>query len=101
MVMVEEAAGVRTTTLGAVTREFQPDECQAVFGAGLTQFWHSSTVPIGTTAKNPEKIGDFGPAGKQTERAGFEPAVRFYPYAALAKRCFRPLSHLSPITSTS
>ena len=30
-----------------------------------------------------------------TERAGFEPAVRFYPYAALAKRCFRPLSHLS------
>ncbi len=29
------------------------------------------------------------------ERAGFEPAVRFYPYAALAKRCFRPLSHLS------
>jgi hypothetical protein len=32
------------------------------------------------------------------ERAGFEPAVRFYPYAALAKRCFRPLSHLSERT---
>ena len=29
------------------------------------------------------------------ERAGFEPAVGFYPHAALAKRCFRPLSHLS------
>jgi integrase len=29
------------------------------------------------------------------ERAGFEPAVGFDPYAALAKRCFRPLSHLS------
>ncbi len=29
------------------------------------------------------------------ERAGFEPAVEFYLYAALAKRCFRPLSHLS------
>ena len=29
------------------------------------------------------------------ERAGFEPAVRFDPHAALAKRCFRPLSHLS------
>ena len=29
------------------------------------------------------------------ERAGFEPAEGFYPLAALAKRCFRPLSHLS------
>ena len=31
------------------------------------------------------------------ERAGFEPADRFYPIAALAKRCFRPLSHLSRV----
>src|SRR5687767_5629380 len=31
----------------------------------------------------------------RAERAGFEPAVGFNPYAALAKRCFRPLSHLS------
>ena len=31
----------------------------------------------------------------KTERAGFEPAEQFYPFAALAKRCFRPLSHLS------
>ena len=30
-----------------------------------------------------------------TERGGFEPPERFYPLAALAKRCFRPLSHLS------
>ena len=29
------------------------------------------------------------------ERAGFEPAEGFDPFAALAKRCFRPLSHLS------
>ena len=29
------------------------------------------------------------------EWAGFEPAEQFYPFAALAKRCFRPLSHLS------
>src|SRR5438105_4862623 len=29
------------------------------------------------------------------ERAGFEPAVGFDPHAALAKRCYRPLSHLS------
>ena len=36
------------------------------------------------------------PAGSfRAERAGFEPAVGFYPHAALAKRCFRPLSHLS------
>ena len=31
----------------------------------------------------------------RTERGGFEPPERFYPLAALAKRCFRPLSHLS------
>jgi hypothetical protein len=29
------------------------------------------------------------------EREGFEPSIRFNPYDALAKRCFRPLSHLS------
>jgi hypothetical protein len=34
-------------------------------------------------------------AQKGAERAGFEPAVGFDPHAALAKRCFRPLSHLS------
>ena len=34
---------------------------------------------------------DFGVA----EREGFEPSIRFNPYDALAKRCFRPLSHLS------
>ena len=32
------------------------------------------------------------------ERAGFEPAVGFDPHAALAKRCYRPLSHLSELT---
>jgi hypothetical protein len=30
-----------------------------------------------------------------TERTGFEPAVGFDPYADLANRCYRPLSHLS------
>jgi hypothetical protein len=34
-----------------------------------------------------------------TERAGFEPAVRYYPHADLANRCFRPLSHLSGLAS--
>ncbi len=32
---------------------------------------------------------------KLAERGGFEPPVGFYTYGALAKRCFRPLSHLS------
>jgi len=32
----------------------------------------------------------------ESERAGFEPAVQvLYPYAGLANRCFKPLSHLS------
>jgi hypothetical protein len=29
------------------------------------------------------------------ERAGFEPATRFYPCDGLANRCLRPLGHLS------
>jgi hypothetical protein len=33
--------------------------------------------------------------GFLAERTGFEPAVGFDPYADLANRCFRPLSHLS------
>ncbi len=35
------------------------------------------------------------------ERKGFEPLVGFYPYAALAKPCFRPLSHLSYLENLS
>jgi hypothetical protein len=35
------------------------------------------------------------PVEKLAERGGFEPPVGFYTYGALAKRCFRPLSHLS------
>ncbi len=34
------------------------------------------------------------------ERKGFEPLVQFYPHAALAKRCFRPLSHLSDLVES-
>jgi len=50
--------------------------------------------------KKPRSISgfedDYGPLMiPEAERAGFEPAVQCYPYAALAKRCFRPLSHLS------
>jgi hypothetical protein len=32
---------------------------------------------------------------KLAERGGFEPPVGFYTYNALAKRRYRPLSHLS------
>ena len=31
----------------------------------------------------------------EAERTGFEPAEGCYPFADLANRCFRPLSHLS------
>ncbi|MDB5311954.1 MAG: hypothetical protein JWO38_6156 [Gemmataceae bacterium] len=55
--------------------------------SGSTQ----TTVPPQTREKKePAIAGSF-----VAERAGFEPAVGFYPHAALAKRCFRPLSHLS------
>jgi hypothetical protein len=51
-----------------------------------------SAAPALETLKKQEPAG----AGSfLAERAGFEPAVGFYPHAALAKRCFRPLSHLS------
>jgi hypothetical protein len=47
-------------------------------------------MPLIAKWKEPAEAGSF-----EAERAGFEPAVEFDPYAALAKRCFRPLSHLS------
>jgi hypothetical protein len=51
----------------------------------------SATVASQTLEKQePAEAGSF-----RAERAGFEPAEGFYPLAALAKRCFRPLSHLS------
>ncbi len=64
-------------------------------------------VPSGTppsTSRNTEtveKTSVFATVqGKLTERGGFEPPVGFDPHAALAKRCYRPLSHLSgPIWS--
>ncbi len=36
---------------------------------------------------------------KMAERGGFEPPVRCYTYNALAKRRYRPLSHLSKTKS--
>lgn len=33
--------------------------------------------------------------GVKADRAGFEPAVEFAPYAGLANRCLQPLGHLS------
>ena len=48
-----------------------------------------------TEFKTLKKQVPAGAGSSQAERAGFEPAVGFYPHAALAKRCFRPLSHLS------
>jgi hypothetical protein len=45
---------------------------------------------IGQKCKKPWKNQGF-----RAERTGFEPAVGSEPYAELAIRCFRPLSHLS------
>ncbi len=42
----------------------------------------------------PPILGDLE-AIKMAEREGFEPSIGFNTYDALAKRCFRPLSHLS------
>lgn len=52
-----------------------------------------------TLARNAKTLGEPGFCSMQfifaAERTGFEPAVGCYPYADLANRCFRPLSHLS------
>src|SRR5262249_30051148 len=45
--------------------------------------------------RNEKGPGNFPGPFDQAEGAGFEPAVEFKPHAALAKRCYRPLSHLS------
>ena len=42
-----------------------------------------------------------GSVFSEAERAGFEPAVGFDTHAALAKRCYRPLSHLSGVEGPS
>jgi hypothetical protein len=42
----------------------------------------------------PSSPGQSLPAEK-TVREGFEPSVGFKAYGALAKLCFRPLSHLT------
>ena len=64
--------------------------CAALDKTGTSGF--KSAGPVSQTLKKqePARAGSFG-----AERGGFEPPVGFYPHAALAKRCFRPLSHLS------
>ena len=42
-----------------------------------------------------------GVAQRRTERPGFEPGVRFYPYDGLANRYLQPLGHLSGYGSAS
>ena len=50
----------------------------------------------GLRLKSQQRVG----VGKKVaERAGFEPAVAFEGYDGLANRCFRPLSHLSPLST--
>jgi hypothetical protein len=51
-------------------------------------------MPGPAPAGGPESV-DSEPEDMTAERAGFEPAVGFDTHAALAKRCYRPLSHLS------
>lgn len=68
------------------TESAQPNASVAV--GGLQSGTCESTEP-------PVSQGFHDVCHSVAERAGFEPAVGFYPHAALAKRCFRPLSHLS------
>ncbi len=51
--------------------------------------------PILTPVQGPVREGLTQGVKMEAERAGFEPAIQFDPYAALAKRCLRPLGHLS------
>lgn len=63
-------------------------EIVTVFGPLITE----QTGPI---PKTKALIGLRRGLVPEAERAGFEPAVGSKPYADLANRCFRPLSHLS------
>ena len=54
-----------------------------------------------TNAKDLENQAILEHRSNTAERKGFEPLVQFYPYAALAKPCFRPLSHLSDTENIS
>jgi hypothetical protein len=58
----------------------------------------NGTTPLKTESRSSQPVDSTAVAicgSLGAERAGFEPAVGFYTYAALAKLCYRPLSHLS------
>jgi len=58
-------------------------------GASLDKTGTSGMRFEGIASKTLEKQEPAEAGSFLTERAGFEPAVRFYSYAALAKRCWR------------
>ena len=65
-------------------------KCNAA-GAMHRVAWALQTAKgTGQKCKKPWENQGFG-----AERTGFEPAEGCYPFADLANRCFRPLSHLS------
>lgn len=58
----------------------------------------AAAPPCGGFEFRPRAVDRFpaqGAGKRSTERAGFEPAVRFASHAALAKRYLQPLGHLS------
>ena len=69
-----------------------------LFSSDLSTLETCSTTLVGNVikAETAGKTRVFATVqGVSTERGGFEPPVGFDPHAALAKRCYRPLSHLS------
>ncbi len=94
---VREVVGKEQLARTAVenyVNDAQPIFCRTLIGTVLSQ----STVPIRIPARNLLTYKQVAAtAGNDTERGGFEPPVKFDPHAALAKRSYRPLSHLSSV----
>ncbi len=98
--------GVLVNKLPTTGTDAAPDAADSDNGGGFVSTGESVTPSDGVSER--DKVGEGitlemqaieGERGDlrttEAERKGFEPLVRCYPYAALAKRCFRPLSHLS------
>jgi len=77
---------------GALVAQNPAQPAQATDGQAMTE---TAEIVPGREDRHSLASADATCSNVQTEEAGFEPAVRFYPHAALAKRCYRPLSHPS------
>ncbi len=99
---VTAAEGVRLSAVPAGGAKSDAVVAQNAAQSGVVRGGYGMTE-LPQVVLNQDVMHDVALAGNMVhkslaERAGFEPAEGFWPLAALAKRCFQPLSHLSTLS---